>query len=166
MARCLASAGITRALSKLSVGWSAQFARAFMDLAQAMARLGKPIIAAINGNAHAGGFSLVVACDMAVVAEDGDSPVCPRRRSAPVPVPRARYRQGRAAEESVVRYRLRCAAGWMPWKPKACTLSMKLSRVRRCSIARWRPRIAGRAPITLSTISASGTLSLIPTCAI
>jgi enoyl-CoA hydratase/carnithine racemase len=47
-----------------------EFARAFMDLAQAMARLGKPIIAAINGNAHAGGFSLVVACDMAIVAED------------------------------------------------------------------------------------------------
>jgi enoyl-CoA hydratase/carnithine racemase len=47
-----------------------EFARAFMDLAQAMARLGKPVIAAINGNAHAGGFSLVVACDMAVVAQD------------------------------------------------------------------------------------------------
>src|SRR5947207_15443938 len=47
-----------------------EFARAFMDLAQAMARLGKPIIAAINGNAHAGGFSLVAACDMAIVAED------------------------------------------------------------------------------------------------
>src|SRR6476659_9480057 len=46
------------------------FARAFIDLAQAVARLGKPIIAAINGNAHAGGFSLVVACDMAVMAED------------------------------------------------------------------------------------------------
>ena len=45
------------------------FARAFMDMAQAIARLGKPIIAAVNGNAHAGGFSLVVACDMAVVAE-------------------------------------------------------------------------------------------------
>jgi len=47
-----------------------EFARAFMNLAQAVARLGKPIIAAINGNAHAGGFSLVVACDMAVVVED------------------------------------------------------------------------------------------------
>jgi enoyl-CoA hydratase/carnithine racemase len=46
------------------------FGRAFIDLAQAMARLGKPLIAAINGNAHAGGFSLVVACDMAVAADD------------------------------------------------------------------------------------------------
>lgn len=47
-----------------------EFARAFMDLGQAIARLGKPMIAAINGNAHAGGFSLVVACDMAVAADD------------------------------------------------------------------------------------------------
>ena len=46
------------------------FGRAFMDLAQAIARLGKPVVAAINGNAHAGGFSLVVACDMAMAAED------------------------------------------------------------------------------------------------
>jgi enoyl-CoA hydratase/carnithine racemase len=46
------------------------FARAFGDMAQAMARLGKPLIAAINGNAHAGGFSVVVACDLAVVADD------------------------------------------------------------------------------------------------
>jgi enoyl-CoA hydratase/carnithine racemase len=46
------------------------FARAFIDMAQAMARLGKPLVAAVNGNAHAGGFSLVVACDLAVVAED------------------------------------------------------------------------------------------------
>ena len=35
------------------------FARAFIDMAQAMARIGKPLIAAVNGNAHAGGFSLV-----------------------------------------------------------------------------------------------------------
>jgi enoyl-CoA hydratase/carnithine racemase len=46
------------------------FARAFIDMAQAMARLGKPLVAAVNGNAHAGGFSLVAACDLAVVAQD------------------------------------------------------------------------------------------------
>jgi enoyl-CoA hydratase/carnithine racemase len=46
------------------------FARAFIDMAQATARLGKPLIAAVNGNAHAGGFSLMVACDMAVAADD------------------------------------------------------------------------------------------------
>lgn len=47
-----------------------EFARAFNDLAQAMVRLGKPLVAAVNGDAHAGGFSLVSLCDMAVVAED------------------------------------------------------------------------------------------------
>jgi len=46
------------------------FARAFIDMTQAMARLGKPLIAAVNGNAHAGGFSVVVACDLAVAAKD------------------------------------------------------------------------------------------------
>jgi enoyl-CoA hydratase/carnithine racemase len=47
-----------------------EFGRAHIDLINAMARLGKPLVAAVNGNAHAGGFSLMVACDMAVVAED------------------------------------------------------------------------------------------------
>jgi len=47
-----------------------EFARAFIDMAQAMAQLGKPLIAAVNGNAHAGGFSVVVACDLAVATED------------------------------------------------------------------------------------------------
>jgi len=47
-----------------------EFARAFIDMAQAMARLGKPLIAAVNGDAHAGGFSVVVACDLAVLASD------------------------------------------------------------------------------------------------
>jgi enoyl-CoA hydratase/carnithine racemase len=47
-----------------------EFARAFMDMHHAFARLGKPLIAAVNGNAHAGGFSILVACDLAVVADD------------------------------------------------------------------------------------------------
>jgi enoyl-CoA hydratase/carnithine racemase len=47
-----------------------EFARAFIDMHQAFARLGKPLIAAVNGNAHAGGFSVLVACDLAVVAAD------------------------------------------------------------------------------------------------
>lgn len=54
---------------KTSAGRHA-FARAFIDMANAMARLGKPLIAAVNGNAHAGGFSLMIACDMAVAADD------------------------------------------------------------------------------------------------
>jgi enoyl-CoA hydratase/carnithine racemase len=47
-----------------------EFGRAHIDLVNAMSRLGKPLVAAVNGNAHAGGFSLVVACDLAYVAED------------------------------------------------------------------------------------------------
>ncbi len=47
-----------------------EFARAHNDLAHAMSRLGKPLVAAINGDAHAGGFSLVTLCDLAVCAED------------------------------------------------------------------------------------------------
>ena len=39
-----------------------------MDLA--MAQLGKPLVAAVNGDAHAGGFATVVACDLAVAADD------------------------------------------------------------------------------------------------
>lgn len=46
-----------------------EFGRAHIDVVNAMARLGKPLVAAINGNAHAGGFSLTVVCDMAFVAE-------------------------------------------------------------------------------------------------
>ena len=47
-----------------------EFARAHNDLAQATSRLGKPLVAAINGDAHAGGFSLIALCDLAVCAED------------------------------------------------------------------------------------------------
>jgi enoyl-CoA hydratase/carnithine racemase len=47
-----------------------EFARAFIDMNHAMSRLGKPLVAAVNGNAHAGGFSIVVACDLAIVADD------------------------------------------------------------------------------------------------
>ncbi|WP_237478644.1 enoyl-CoA hydratase/isomerase family protein [Lichenibacterium dinghuense] len=47
-----------------------EFGRAHIDLIDAMSRLGKPLVAAVNGDAHAGGFALTVACDMAFVAED------------------------------------------------------------------------------------------------
>jgi len=47
-----------------------EFARAFMDMNHAMSRLGKPLVAAVNGDAHAGGFSIVIACDLAIAADD------------------------------------------------------------------------------------------------
>ena len=53
-----------------------EFARAHNDLAQATSRLGKPLVAAINGDAHAGGFSLIALCDLAVCANE----VMPRPR--------------------------------------------------------------------------------------
>lgn len=44
------------------------YARALLRMDRAMAALGKPLVAAVNGNAHAGGFSVVAACDLAVAA--------------------------------------------------------------------------------------------------
>jgi enoyl-CoA hydratase/carnithine racemase len=44
------------------------YAQALLRMDRSMARLGKPIVAAVNGDAHAGGFSVVVACDLAVAA--------------------------------------------------------------------------------------------------
>jgi enoyl-CoA hydratase len=42
----------------------------FVDLNLALTRLGKPSIAKVNGHALAGGLGLVVACDVAIAAED------------------------------------------------------------------------------------------------
>jgi enoyl-CoA hydratase/carnithine racemase len=46
------------------------YAEALLRMDRAMAHLGKPLVAAVNGAAHAGGFSVVVACDLAIVAPD------------------------------------------------------------------------------------------------
>ena len=46
------------------------YAEALLDMDDAMASLGKPLVAAVNGDAHAGGFGLMVACDLAVAADD------------------------------------------------------------------------------------------------
>jgi enoyl-CoA hydratase/carnithine racemase len=48
----------------------AAYADALLDMDEAMARFGKPLVAAVNGNAHAGGLAVVVACDVAVAAND------------------------------------------------------------------------------------------------
>ena len=42
----------------------------FVDLNLAMTRVGKPTIAMVNGHALAGGLGLVVACDLAIAADD------------------------------------------------------------------------------------------------
>jgi enoyl-CoA hydratase/carnithine racemase len=46
------------------------YAQALLRMDRAMAGLGKPLVAAVNGAAHAGGFGVVVACDLAVAARD------------------------------------------------------------------------------------------------
>lgn len=46
-----------------------QFAEAFAGMHRAAASLGKPLIAAVNGDALAGGFSLVSATDLAITVE-------------------------------------------------------------------------------------------------
>jgi enoyl-CoA hydratase/carnithine racemase len=46
-----------------------EYARALVAMDLAMAQLGKPLVAALNGDAHAGGFATVVACDLAIAAD-------------------------------------------------------------------------------------------------
>lgn len=48
----------------------AAYADALLDMDDAMAQLRKPLVAAVNGDAHAGGFGVMVACDLAVAADD------------------------------------------------------------------------------------------------
>lgn len=43
-----------------------------VDLFEDMARLGKPIVARVNGHALAGGFGLLCACDLAVAADTAE----------------------------------------------------------------------------------------------
>ena len=45
-----------------------EFANAFAEFHRAARRLSKPFVAAVNGDAVAGGFSLLAACDLAIAA--------------------------------------------------------------------------------------------------
>lgn len=47
----------------------AHFARLYEDLLRTFPRVGKPVVARVNGHALGGGLGLVLACDMAVAAE-------------------------------------------------------------------------------------------------
>jgi enoyl-CoA hydratase len=53
-----------------SSGSGSTKAGTFVDLNLALTRVGKPTIAMVNGHALAGGLGLVVACDLAVAADD------------------------------------------------------------------------------------------------
>ena len=44
--------------------------RAYAELLASMARLGKPVVACVNGAALGGGLGLLAACDLAVAADD------------------------------------------------------------------------------------------------
>lgn len=67
-------AGLDLAELEASLGYTSerhrQDSRALADLFLQMVRFPKPLIAAVNGHAVAGGAGLVTACDVAVMAED------------------------------------------------------------------------------------------------
>ena len=46
------------------------YADALLEMDDAMTQLGKPLVAAVNGHAHAGGLALVAACDLAVASDE------------------------------------------------------------------------------------------------
>jgi enoyl-CoA hydratase/carnithine racemase len=51
-------------------GGATRRAGTYVDLNLAITRVGKPVIAMVNGHALAGGLGLVVACDVAIAADD------------------------------------------------------------------------------------------------
>ena len=57
-------------LSEGDVDAQAEFGRAFTGLHRSLDDLGKPVVAAVNGDCSAAGMSLLAACDIAVAAEE------------------------------------------------------------------------------------------------
>jgi enoyl-CoA hydratase/carnithine racemase len=71
---CLTGAGEEAFCSGMDLGSaveeSAQVAPAYAALLAGLARLGKPVLAAVNGAVMGGGMGLLAACDLAVAAEE------------------------------------------------------------------------------------------------
>ena len=81
------------------------YAAALLRMDRAMAALGKPLVAAVNGDAHAGGLQRRRRVRSRGRRRRSDVRAAGGRARL-VPVHRTRDRQGRAAEEGVVRSRL------------------------------------------------------------
>ena len=81
------------------------YAAALLRMDRAMGQLGKPLVAAVNGDAHAGGLQRRRRLRSRGRRRRSHVRVA-RGRARLVPVHRTRHRQGRAAEEGAVRSRL------------------------------------------------------------
>src|SRR5262245_25858490 len=68
--KVFSAGGDLSAMGKAGAGGGAGIAGTLPDLFVAMTRLGKPVVAMVNGHALAGGCGLVAACDLAIAADD------------------------------------------------------------------------------------------------
>ena len=67
--RAFSSGGDLSGMSDVGMLGMHQQRERFIDLFQAMIRVGKPIIARVNGDAFAGGLGLMLACDLVVAVD-------------------------------------------------------------------------------------------------
>ena len=68
--KVFSAGGDLSAMGKQGSAGGQGIAGSLPDLFMAMTRLGKPVVAMVNGHALAGGCGLVAACDMAIAADD------------------------------------------------------------------------------------------------